>query len=409
MDIHDCFDAYERRFARAMASLPERKPWTDTGRTEIIETVRRCLGVRDEWAPMVHAECDRTSPGAGFTVEHLQATSWPGVRATALLYLPDPTPREPMALIALCCGHGGGGKLYPAYQVMARHLVRRGATVLVPDNIGQGERVAMGHRDVVSPFASGLSLQGLIIMETLGWIAWAQREPRVDPQRLAAIGNSGGGHMTTYLSALCPQLAALSSSGRPCSSEFVARKEKQLCHCSVVPGIIGEIEAWHILSCFAPRPLFIFQGRCDSMFPVDLFHSTARKTRWTYEKLGAPDSFRADAVPGEHTWDADRCVLLGDYLSETLDLPGREPAAISPEEPLFDETAHCFRSWPDDALTVHELCFQLTGVKVDPGLKLWDVFRPDCPDGDPLAQVTERGQSRQILAQFEAFLKAEAT
>ena len=68
--------------------------------------------------------------------------------------------------------------------------MRRGAAVLCPDNLGQGEREPMGHTDCVKPFACGTSVQGLIVAETLGWIAWAREQARFDRQRLAAIGNS---------------------------------------------------------------------------------------------------------------------------------------------------------------------------------------------------------------------------
>ena len=307
----------------------------------------------------------------------------------------------------LCCGHGRGGKLNLGYQAMARAIARQGALVLVPDNIGQGERTPMGHANVVAPFACGTSLQGLIVMETLGWVAWGRDDERVDTTRLAAVGNSGGGHLTTYLSALCPNLAVVSSSGRPTTNEFVARKEKRLCHCSIVPGIVGELEMWQILGCFAPKPMFIFQGLGDSLFPPDLFHLTVRKLRTVYGHMAAPDCFRAAIVPGEHSWDVGRRVLLADYLKGALDLPGEQEDHSVEAESLLAVDGRCFDVWPDSALDTDRLACQLTGVQVEPDQRLWDIY-PPAVDAARLEQMTERGETLQILAQFEMFVKSDS-
>jgi len=156
---------------------------------------------------------------------------------------------------------------------MARQITRHGVLVLVPDNIGQGEREPMGTAIVSKPFACGLSVQGLIVMETLAWVKWASQHPDVDPQHLAAIGNSGGGTLTVFLAALCPELAVLSSSGYPSTFEFVARKEKRHCYCNILPGILNELEMWQLLGCFAPKPQFPVHGRLRYPLPSGPFLS----------------------------------------------------------------------------------------------------------------------------------------
>jgi len=407
MLTHDCFERYERRYARAMAALPERRPWTPDGRAEIVRVLKERLGIRDEWAPTIRTETVRVSEHDGFRLEHLRFVSWPGVRGAAHLYVPTAARQKPSAFVLLCCGHGGNAKLCPLYQAMGRHIARRGAMVLAPDNIGQGERTPMGHRDVVAPFACGTSVQGLIVAETMAWLPWAAADPRVDASRMAAVGNSGGGHLTTFLAALCPELAALSSSGRPCTWDFVARKEKDLCHCSIVPGIVGELEMWHALGCFAPRPLYIFQGATDPLFPPDLFRNVSRKLGTVYRQHGAQERLRAEIVPGEHCWDANRRTLLGDFLSEVLDLPSPEPAADNDEDDLLDAAEGCFDAWPEDAIDIDELARRLTGVDAPSDLKLWDVFEPDI-DPEAAEQITVLGDAREILAHFEAYLTAEA-
>ena len=128
-----------------------------------------------------------------------------------------------------------------------------------------------------------------------------------------------------FLAGLCPELAVLSSSGYPSTFDFVARKEKKHCHCNILPGVVGQLEMWHLLGSFAPRPLFIFQGDGDSLFPPDLFYHTARKVRHVYRTLDAEKAFQDRVLPGEHSWDAPRHRAVGDFLAQALKLKHPPP------------------------------------------------------------------------------------
>ena len=66
----------------------------------------------------------------------------------------------------------------------------------------------------------------------------------------------------------------------------------------------------------------------------------------------------------------------------------------------------CLDAWPEDAVDIDTLARRLTGVDAPSGLKLWDVFPPPV-DLTDIEQVTPRGDTRQVLAQFEAYLKAD--
>jgi hypothetical protein len=173
----DIFADYEKRFSLAMTSIPRRLPWLPVDKADIIATLRRCLGMRDEWIPQITPKVSRVRDYSGFSVEYLQFTSWPGCYGVAYLYVPakaGATNKDagPAPIVFLACGHGEGGKQSEYYRVMAEHLARHGIYVLVADNIGQGERVPMGHARPVKVFDYGLSVQGLIVMESIGWLNW---------------------------------------------------------------------------------------------------------------------------------------------------------------------------------------------------------------------------------------------
>ena len=399
--LHELFEAYERRFSQATASIPPRQPWIESDRGEILRVIERCLGITDAWIPEIRATVALVSDRRGFSVDHLQSTSWPGCHGAAYLYFPEVPASDPSPVVILACGHGAGGKQAESYRLMAEHLARNGIAVLVPDNIGQGERAPMGHSNPVQIFGCGLSVQGLIVMETIGWLNWLRAQSRFDSSRIAAIGNSGGGTLTMLLGALRrDELAVVSSSGYPSTFEFIARKEKKHCHCNLLPHIVGELEMWQVYGCIAPKPLFLFQGRGDPLFPGDLLLHTARKVSTAYERRNAAPHFRACLVDGAHSWDAARRRMLAEYLCETLGVPFDEARIVEPaNEPAL---APCFQAWPGNARNVDEIARDLSG-RTSGAAHLWEVFKP------PVSMIAEdhpvlRSDARQILAQFEAFL-----
>lgn len=403
MTLFDLFAVYEKRFSQAMATLPPRKPWREEEREEILSIVKRSLGIKEAWIPEIKTRIATVSARCGFSVEHLQFTSWPGCIGAASLYLPEGGAAAPVPVVILACGHGAGGKQAEPYRLMAESLALNGIAVLVADNLGQGERTPMGHADPVQVFGCGLTVQGLIVMEMIGWLNWLRAQARFDSSRIAAIGNSGGGALTLFLGALRrDELAVISSSGYPSTFEFIARKEKKHCHCNLFPGLVGELEMWQVYGCIAPRPLFLFQGGGDSLFPCDLFQQTARKVYTAYERRGAENHFQACVVEGGHSWDALRHRMLTEYLCGKLGV-SFDKSKIAESAPPLPPYFKTFETWPAEALTIDGLARHLSG-RVSTATHLWEVFEPAkslVSEENPFL----RGDARQILAQFEAFLK----
>jgi len=405
LSLHDGFTVYERQFALAAATMPVRVPWSAQEREEILRVARSSLGIHREWVPTIDAEVVSTTDGGGYRVEHWQSISWPGCRGAADLYLPNRL-REPYPVVILACGHGEGGKRAGIYRRMAVHLVRQGMAVLVPDNIGQGERISMGHTKVVKVFEYGLSLQGLIVMETMGWLDWVKTAPRLDPARIAFVGNSGGGLLALFLGALCrDDLAAISSSGYPGTFSFIAQKEKKHCHCNLLPGVVGKLEMWQLYGAMAPTPLFLFQGNGDHFFPVDLFWHNARKVLACYERAGAATDFRAEVTEGGHSWDARRCTLLARYLCGQLGLPYHEATTPDVVEP--GELPLCYPGDSFLSISTDEVARRLTASPEGSATALWEVFPPTVNVAES-PEIFSRGGLKQIFSQYEAFLSPPA-
>lgn len=393
-------DELDRRLLAAAAHTPRRRPWIRRERETLLHKAQACLGIRSDWVPRIRLRDAAASRCSGIVVERLHATSWKGCHTVAHLYHPHRPASRAWPLVILCCGHGNLGKQSAGYQRVAWCIAQAGAAVLVPDNIGQGERVSMGHRDAHGPFHCGTSLQGLIIMETMAWLRWARNDARFDRNRIAAIGNSGGGVLTLFFGALCrDELAALSSSGYPSAFAFVAQKEKHFCNCNLLPGVVGELEMWQLYGCVAPKPLFLFQGRSDNLFPVDLFHRMARNVAEVYRRQAVEPAFQAEVFEGAHSWDDARGAALTAFLQRTLHLPSRK---LADPEQFQTPPGNCLKGWPARALTADAVASQITGKPLLPGADLCDLYCPDLPAS--LNLQLGRADFRRLAAQQTGFL-----
>lgn len=396
-------DDLQRDMARKALELPRRQPWQSSDRAEIVAAAKDVIAYDRAPLPSIKVLGSDVSRLEGYSVERIRAESWPGCHAPVFLYLPDTAAAEPLPVVLLLCGHADAGKDAPAYRAMARLLALSGSAVLVIDNIGQGEREAMDHWTVFGPFQAGLTLQGLIAQEAVAWLNWIWDQPRFDRARIAAIGNSGGGMLAMFMAGLeRDRLAAVCSSGTLSSFETVCRKEARLCSCTLFPGVVGRVEMWEILASFAPKPLFLFQGREDEFFPNVLFETSCRRVAHTYARAAASEHFRSRVFPGGHPWNDERRLSMLEFLTPIL---GLRPLASPPKNQTAPSPGKCYENWPKDALNADQLAAQLSGRKIT-AKKLSDIYvtPPLGPGGDLLLAG---GPARETIARMSASLHGE--
>jgi len=401
------YDDYEKRFAEARIKKPLRFPTDEKTRSEIREDVKKILAYDEKLVPeisgMTEISCDNLD---GYSVKQLRYTTWKNVYASASLYLPDTDKKMP--LIFLFCGHGKDGRLTNGYALMARKLTQLGAAVIVPDNIGQGDRENMGHWYSVGPFYCGLTLQGMIVMESVALIRHMKNDPRFDSDKFAACGNSGGGTLCLFLAALAPELCVISSSGYPSEFSYILSKERPHCSCNLLPGIAHGPEMWEVLSLFAPKPLLVEQGEMDYLIPMDIFHRNARKLKNIYIQMGCEENFEFALTKESHSWtDSDR-YIIAKFLAKSLGI--KEPKEECDTDADF---INGLKAWhvdmPSDALTLDETSEMLSGKKMPEGTTLADIYPPTFNSKplspDEIISDIGRGDVMKILAQMECALK----
>lgn len=152
----------------------------------------------------------------GYTIEKLIFESHPNYFVTANLYLPENLRGQAPGVI-FTCGHAAAGKAAVLYHECCLGMVLKGCVVLAFDPTGQGERseyvdpetgadtvqrCCPQHHYAARPsWLVGRSLAGYRTWDGIRALDALLERPEVDPNRLAVVGNSGGGQMALLIAA----------------------------------------------------------------------------------------------------------------------------------------------------------------------------------------------------------------
>ena len=404
----EIFDNYERRFAKARADKELSHPWEADEKEKIIESAKRMLGYDEKFIPTIHniEELGHTCFD-GYSRLQLRYETWSKMYGTSTLFMPDTKDKSP--LVFLCCGHGKAGRLSNSYQAMGHRLASLGIACLVIDNIGQGDRQRteqdLDHWNTTTPFQCGLTLQGLIVMETIALIRHMQKDERFDSSHFGACGNSGGGTLTMFLSVLAPELSVIASSGYPSEISYILQKERGHCACNLLIGEASEPEMWELYSTFAPKPLLLEGGVHDNLIPHELAQRNARKVKNAYIQSDAEQNFEFKLTDTRHPWDVEDINVISRFLCERLTgKTPRDTTCLFATEDILPLKVKI----PEDCLTTCGLCEKLTNKTLDENKKLQDIFIPEFDkkpiNPEDIETDIGRGNLMRVFAQFECAL-----
>jgi len=390
----------DRALLRAAAECDAPMPYDAAAKAEIRRRVLDILRIDAAWRPAIRVKTREVVKCGNYRIEELDFESWRNFRGRASLYLPEGVDKPPAVLF----NHGHAmtsGRRSAAYQSIGQALASHGTAMLVADVTGCGERAATGHKRCFKVFGSGTTICGIIVLEAMGFMRWMRECGRFDVSRLGIAGQSGGGQTTLFLSALIPDEAALfAPSGFIHSFEFNARKGRRLCDCDVFPGVVGEVEMFHMLGCVAPKPLLIASGSGDPMIARDTAISTGHRLRGIWQKYGAEENFEQLRWKGGHPLVTSPESLYGvtNFILKHFGLP-TVPEGTALVEPVYptETTPAPLQAGEIDIETLAE---RLTGRKSAELHSLDEAFPPRLtpPDAVPDAEW------REILAQQESFI-----
>jgi dienelactone hydrolase len=249
---------------------------------------------------------------------------------------PDPIPAPAGVCIA---GHGHGpGKTVSAgiitnedsrqqieegeydYAVQA---VRRGYIAIAPDWRGFGELVldqdCADNRPGCWQLACravqlGRPLLGQRVSDAMQLLDWALARKDVDPNRVVITGNSGGGTMTLFTSAVDERIRSAAPS---CYFSTFADSIMNLwhCPCNFVPGLQGVAEMADLAGLFAPKPMLVVAGTLDPIFPIDAVRAGFAALKRIYADTGAANRLEFYEGSAGHRFYSNR---VWDFFEEQL-------------------------------------------------------------------------------------------
>ena len=321
--LHDAADAAERRL-RPIA-LPETLDAWRRMRPRVLRKLNDVLGL----APSETCDLDPQVVGVtrrrGYRVERIVLQTRPGCPLPVNLYVPM---RADLPAPAVLCphGHAPDGKAHPEYQRYFINLARRGYVVLSFDMIGYNERDGMGHRNVFTPFLHGGSTIGMILWDGIKALDYLCSRPEVDRARIGCTGNSGGGKQTLLLSALDERIAVSAPAGHNATYAYTSAKERHICACNMLPGLLTFAEMDWVYALIAPRPLLMVMGRDDRLFPFDLAQRVFRRTRRVYRLFDVEDRVGLTMCACGHPYDQPKREAMYAWFDRFL--MGRKATSV---------------------------------------------------------------------------------
>lgn len=268
-------------------------------------------GLPDYTGPLNAQTHGAALDGGEFTIERVTFESLPNFLVTANVFLPKKAGKHPAILFPL--GHWDQGK--SAAQHMAANLASKGFVVLTYDPIGQGERQqafdARANRSLIgtgteqhfmagaNAILIGQSFARYRIWDAKRGIDYLISRAEVDGDRIGVTGCSGGGTVTTYISALDPRVkvsapACYMNSFRLVFTGPVGDSEQ-----SPLDFISSGLDETDYVELFAPKPWLISNTELDFFTPAGAKIVYEEAKRW-YNLFGAEDKIKWVVGPGGH-------------------------------------------------------------------------------------------------------------
>ncbi len=297
-----------REAAVAKVRTPEearaRQQWA---RAKVLEL----LGGLPDYSGPLNARITGTLDRPRYAVEKVIFESLPKYYVTANLYRPKQAGKHPGILFAM--GHWEQGKA--AAQRTAANLAMKGFVVLVYDPVAQGERQQAWDKRIHASLAGGSTIQHTIngaqsilagenfaryrIFDGQRALDYLTSRPEVDASRIGCTGCSGGGTLSTYISALDPRVkvaapACYINTWRLLFSGPTGDSEQSL------PNFLSSgLDVMDYIEMFAPKP-WLIGSTVGDFFPIEGARYAYDEARRFYRVFGAQDKIAWAIGPGGH-------------------------------------------------------------------------------------------------------------
>ena len=318
---------------------------------EVRRKIRECFGPWPQKTPLSPRVTGTIDRGA-YKIDKVIFDSRPNFPVTANVYLPAKHNGLAPGVVSPC-GHTPSGKADTEYQSFAQSLARLGYVVLIYDPIGQGERYQYVDAQLKPTHGRGTSEhlyagnQQSLVGEFFGaWRAWdgiraldyLLTRPEVDAKRACVTGHSGGGTLTTWLTALDDRWCVSAPSCfvttflRNMENELPADPEQ----CPPHALSLG-LDHSDFIAAFAPKPVIILDEERD-FFDVRGAQEAVARLKALYKLLDAEDNVAFSLGPGYHSYGKENREAMYRWFNRVTKIEGPtvEPEiTVEKEETLW--------------------------------------------------------------------------
>jgi cephalosporin-C deacetylase-like acetyl esterase len=304
----------------------------ETRKRLIHETILRAIGglpARTPLNPKVTGVLKRS----GYRIEKVIFESQPAFYVTANLYIPQ-TARPPYPGILLPLGHEAGGKSNPDWQHLAITFARNGFVVLTWDPMGQGERIQLYDPDLggskvgqsttehtvagTQCLLLGHSFARHRIYDGLRALDYLTSRPEVDATRIGCTGNSGGGTMTAYLSALDDRIKVAAPSCYITSwKSLLETIGPQDAEQNLPPFLSDGMDQADFVIAFTPKP-YLIASAVQDFFPIGGTRHTFSEVKRLYSVMGANEKLSMVEADDKHGFTLPRRLAAYRWMNRWL-------------------------------------------------------------------------------------------
>lgn len=294
---------------------------------ETRSVLRQALLTPEATVPFAPESLDKQDRGS-YTAEKVALNLTDESRVNALILTPKSPP--PYPAIVLLHDHGakfdiGKEKMIKPWgdetqlssaqawadkffsgRFVGDELAKRGYMVIAIDAPGFGERGPVSYEQqqaLASNFYNlGRSLAGTMAYEDTRTVDFLASLPNVDATRIGALGFSMGAYRAWQLAALSKTVAATAAISwfgnydglmTPGNNILRGQSSFYMLH----PGLASQLDIPDVASLAAPRPLLIFNGAKDTLFPADAVSAAYDKAHQVWRSQDKDENLLTQTWP----------------------------------------------------------------------------------------------------------------
>ena len=335
---------------KEIAKLTTKSDWMNR-QNLVKEKLMKIVGPFPEKTPL-NPKITGTIKRDGYRIDKIIYEAMPGYYVTGCLYVPEGVKGKVPAIVNVI-GHNQEAFRNELYQVINYNLVKKGMMVFAIDPPGQGEHLqyfdpkinfsSIGYTVVEHSyfgnqcFLSGSSAARYFIWEGIRAIDYLVSRKDVDPERIGVTGFSGGGTITSYLSAFDERVKV----SIPCSWSTASRRQletkgAQDAETEFIRGVEEGITFEDLLEVRAPKPTLLTFVSRDQYLTLQGARESLSEAKKAYRAYGMEDNIMISEDDSKHWMTPKIRYDIYSFFMKHFDIKG-DPSEIEAELFKYEE------------------------------------------------------------------------